>query len=265
MPPRKDYTGQKFNMLTAVKFTRRKDNLTYWLFRCDCGKEVERVATRVKIGRIKSCGCYRISKMEDYTGQKFGSLTAIKLVRGGKDNTFRWFCECDCGRHTYAQPHSLKIGKTRGCGYSAGCTTHGLSRTPEYSTWTGMKRRCYSPNHKSYKNYGGKGIIVCDRWLESFENFLEDMGNRPEDMSIERKDRDGNYEPSNCEWADNATQLENRSATVIIKYNGKTQSLKKWSEETGLPAPTIRDRMRKHKWSIEKALTTPVRKHNKKK
>lgn len=134
---------------------------------------------------------------------------------------------------------------------------HGLGKTPEYSVWYDMKRRCYNKNNKSYKYYGGRGIQICDRWLESFLNFYKDMGPRPPKFTIERRDNNKNYEPDNCYWADRKTQANNTSQNRYITYNGETLTVAQWGEKLGLGREIIKDRLR-WGWSIEDIMTTPI-------
>lgn len=160
----------------------------------------------------------------DITGQTFGRLTAMQLADSSKSGQAMWECLCSCGDITVVNGSALRTGNTQSCGCSRkdrlypsaprAPLSHGHaargneSRT--YRTWTSMKQRCLNPNHKSYWDYGGRGITVCDRWLNSFENFLEDMGERSEGMTIDRIDNDGNYEKSNCRWATGSQQQYNR-------------------------------------------------------
>jgi hypothetical protein len=111
-----------------------------------------------------------------------------------------------------------------------------------YQTWQGMKQRCLNPKCANYPNYGGRGIIICDRWLESFDAFAEDMGMRPEGMTIDRIDVNGDYEPSNCRWADRATQRRNQRDVLIIEYRGVSMSAEEWGRKVGIDPQTIRDR-----------------------
>ena len=126
-----------------------------------------------------------------------------------------------------------------------------------------MKQRCYNEKCKDYYLYGGRGIKVCDRWLESFENFLEDMGDRPsKNHSIDRIDVNGDYSPKNCRWADNKTQMRNRKNTKIINYKGLVKPISQFCEELALPYRVVYERI-KMGWSVEKAFTTPVRVYKK--
>lgn len=133
-------------------------------------------------------------------------------------------------------------------------TTHGLSHLPEYDLWCGMKQRCYYKKHKSYHRYGGKGIKVCERWMD-FENFYKDMGNKPKDKSLNRIDNTKDYSPDNCEWSTYGEQMRNMSRNNNITFNGKTMCVTDWAKEIGLKYWTLRMRLDRG-WSIEKALTS---------
>lgn len=132
---------------------------------------------------------------------------------------------------------------------------HGMRNTPEYRAWSHMRDRCYRKKDKSYQNYGGRGIIVCDRWRKSFTAFYEDMGKRPTPQhSIDRIDNDGNYEPSNCRWATKQEQADNRRSGYRFTYKGETLSIRQWSVESGIAYDTLRQRLLRYNWPIEKAL-----------
>ena len=158
---------------------------------------------------------------------KYNRLQLIKEIEPyiWKTRKYRKFlCKCDCGNEVEVRLDKLKKGLTKSCGcYNLELIsqphkptklihnhTTGGKPTGEFYSWWGMKQRCNNPNTKHYKYYGGRGITVCDRWLNSFQNFLDDMGPRPKDKTLDRKDCDGNYEPSNCRWADKETQMKNR-------------------------------------------------------
>lgn len=137
--------------------------------------------------------------------------------------------------------------------------THGLSGTPEYRVWVDMRRRCYNVKCKHYDNYGARGIIICDRWFNSFENFYSDMGPRPSKKhSIDRIDVDGNYCPENCRWATKLEQDRNKRKTRFIDYNGKQTPVCELAEQFDIDRTTLFDRLERG-WDIEKALTTPAR------
>lgn len=201
---------------------------------------------------------------QDLTGQMFGRLTVIQP--DGRIGTHAaWKCKCQCGSVTRVRSNSLRSGKTKSCGClhievshdlaTERFTTHGKYDTPVYRTWLAMKGRCLRSTHTAYPDYGGRGIGICDRWKESFENFHADMGDPPgPGYSIERNDVNGNYEPGNCKWATVREQRRNTRSTVRLTYNGVTKSLAEWAEETGLHRTTIATRLRKLKWSVARAL-----------
>lgn len=136
---------------------------------------------------------------------------------------------------------------------------HGLTKSPTYRTWRSMKARCYNPQSLSFKYYGAKGIRICERW-ESFDAFLEDMGERPEGTSIDRLDSTKNYEPENCRWATTKQQNRNLSTNVILEYRGARRCVSEWAEIAGLSKETLGQRLRSG-WCIEKALATPARRY----
>jgi hypothetical protein len=135
-----------------------------------------------------------------------------------------------------------------------------LKELPEYATWLAMKQRCQDPKSTNYPRYGGRGIKVCHRWTFSFQDFLDDMGKKPtENHSIERKNNSGDYEPDNCIWATPKQQANNRRSNTILSLNGKSQTLSQWADETGFGVNAICNRLHDG-WSVEKTLTTPIRK-----
>lgn len=201
-------------------------------------------------------------KLKDLSGQMYGRLTVIRrIIINDKPRTY-WSCTCSCGNTVVVWGDSLRKGTTRSCG----CfmreravetnTTHGLKDHPLYQMWNGMKQRCSNPRNPKYKNYGGRGIQVCDRWLD-FSNFIEDMGEAPQGMSINRINNDGNYEPSNCQWATPKEQSNNQRSNRVLEFNGKKQTLAQWAEELNINYGTLLDRLNEE-WSIEDALTTSV-------
>lgn len=208
----------------------------------------------------------------DRVGKRFGKLTVIELVkRPDRPKAAFWKCKCDCGNETIAFVGHLTHNHTTSCGCHAlqrtseshwkhGQAGNGKKRrsTPEYRVWHKMKQRCYDVDSNGYENYGGRGIRVCKRWLDGFQNFFDDMGKRPEGMSIERKDNNGNYEPSNCCWATKKTQSNNRRNNIQIMFNGRTQNLKQWCDEFGVKYKMAHKRIKHYGWTPEKAFTTPI-------
>lgn len=163
-----------------------------------------------------------------------------------------WRCVCQCGNEFIAVGSSLRAGRTKSCPpctksrVIAAATKHNAIGSREYITYHAMKSRCYYERNKRYARYGGRGIKVCQRWLESFNNFLEDMGPIPSPgHSIERIDVDGDYEPSNCVWATKAEQANNRSNNNLIEISGRTQTIAQWAHETGVNRTVIFRRLKR--------------------
>lgn len=203
-------------------------------------------------------------KLIDLTGQRFERLTVIERAENA-GRTTRWKCVCDCGNVTIVRQPDLKSGRTLSCGclfseqLAERNAKHGLSKTRICNIWRSMKDRCYNSNCKAYKNYGGRGIRVCDEWLNDLKGFYDwSMTNGyEENLTLDRIDVNGNYEPSNCRWADRTTQANNTRSNHLIEYDGKTQTIAEWSRETGIKQHTIIRRLGLG-WSIERTLKTPV-------
>lgn len=206
----------------------------------------------------------------DRTGERYGMLVVTEWshsqYRSPRMGSYQyWKCQCDCGNVSIVLANNLVNGNTKSCGCQSSrvtlknrITTHGMSHSPTYKSWSAMKDRCYGKSHSEYKRYGALGIVVCDRWKNSFENFVADMGCRPQSMSLERKDPKGNYEPSNCKWADAYEQANNKRGSVLISCFGKQQTLSQWSREVGIKLGTLYGRI-KLGWNIERALTIKPR------
>lgn len=193
-------------------------------------------------------------------GKKFGRLLVVAEA-GKKSDVFYWRCICDCGRTTTSNGSSLRAGRTLSCGCARadGNRRHGLTGTPIYNVWLNMKARCYRKSNEAYKNYGGRGIVVCDRWRNSFEAFFSDMGDVPaKGYEIDRIDNNGNYEPDNCKWATVVEQSKNRRTNIKISFNGKEQCVTDWAREIGIGTCVLHQRLFRYKWSIERALTEPA-------
>jgi hypothetical protein len=194
-------------------------------------------------------------KSEDLTGQTFGKLTAIAIHSGGKT---KWFCKCTCGKITIVHASQLKSKHSTSCGGS-NCKQHSrnkLSNTPAYRSWKAMLYRCYNIKSKPYKYYGGRGIIVCERW-HNFDNFLNDMGQRPYWFSIDRIDNDGNYEPKNCRWVTLQDNNQHTSRTRWVIINGQKMSLKNAAIHANLKYDTLFSRL-KTGWDFDVAIATPT-------
>jgi len=201
-------------------------------------------------------------KVKTEIGMKFNRWTLVKKVAKGYEAY--WECICDCGNQKTVRQADLKSGKTQSCGClqkeiaRSSNIKHGQADSPEYGIWLGVKQRCLNPNFRFFKDYGGRGIKVCDRWFD-FANFLQDMGKRPTPKhTIERVNNDGDYEPNNCCWATRKEQSNNQRKTILLTYQGKTKSLSQWCEELNLNPGTIKARIRRFKWSTEKAFEMPA-------
>lgn len=170
-----------------------------------------------------------------------------------------WICKCDCGLIKPVRAHDLKSGQSTNCGCKRKrTTTHGKTKTVEYTIWCHIKSRCLNKNSKRYADYGGRGIIVCDRWLNSFDNFLKDMGKRPLNVSIERIDNNKGYSPGNCKWATVTEQSNNKRNNRILTLDGVTMTLPRWARKIGISRATLHSRL-KHGWSIRRAISEPLR------
>lgn len=202
-------------------------------------------------------------KKVDLTGQRFGRLRILG-ESGRADNGAKvWRCICDCGKEHFATTGNLLSGSTQSCGcFHKECVArinyiHGKSNHRLHGIWRGMKKRCYDTNSPDYRKYGGRGIVLCEEWKNDFMPFYEwaiRHGYRP-DLSIDRIDVDGNYEPNNCRWADDKIQGNNKRNNHYVTYNGKTLTITEWSELCGIHRKTITDRLDRLGWSVERALT----------
>jgi hypothetical protein len=209
-------------------------------------------------------------------GDRFNNLTIIEFKTGFRPSGLKKYisvCRCDCGGLIEVETHNLKSGNTRWCQKCSSKhksnhrKTHGHSEhrkhiEPEgyraYYIWQAIKRRCFNKNDNRFKDYGGRGITVCKRWADNYQNFLSDMGLPPtRNHQIDRIDNNGNYEPSNCRWVTQTQNSRNKRNNRLITAFGKTQTLVEWEEETGIAAPTIRRRIDKYCKTAEEAVSVP--------
>lgn len=199
----------------------------------------------------------------DLSGQQFGRLTALRPSEKN-DGRKAWVCLCQCGQETEIRGANLRSGKTMSCGclksenLAAGLgKRHGMYRTKTHKTWSSMIERCTQRGNPAYHRYGARGIIVCDRWMQ-FENFLADMGHRPEGTSLDRIDNDKGYEPGNCRWATSMQQQNNLSTNRRVQYQGREYTARELSDLTGVPYGRLRERLFKRGWEVERAITEPA-------
>lgn len=185
----------------------------------------------------------------DLTGKKFGHLTAIELVDHPIGQHRRnWLCKCDCGETTIRRAGTLTTGHATTCGSCnlRGNFKHGHSRTREYHIWVQMRLRCTRPSYRNFRLYGGRGICVCDRWENSFDDFLADVGPRPSDKhSLERLDCNGNYEPGNVVWADAYQQNGNRRTSNRVAFHGETICAAEFARRIGVVRSTVNRALRR--------------------
>ena len=192
----------------------------------------------------------------DLVEQTFGELFVVARATDDEHERDCWLAWCECGVLVTVSGDGLRAGLTTHCGCQN--RRHGLSKTRIYHKWHEMIRRCTDPRRPDWKNYGNRGIQVCERWLD-FANFLADMGHPSPGETLERLDNDGDYSPENCVWADRKTQARNRRNTRYVEWRGETRKLAELIEESGLPNMIVRNRLHMG-WSLERALTTvPVR------
>lgn len=205
-------------------------------------------------------------------GDRFGRWTVIKEVESLQTSSRkirRILCKCDCGTEKIVRYDNLVNGISRSCGcYMREFNSKNRRKFPQdtvksriYTIWNGIKCRCYTKSSMSYKRYGAKGITMCDEWRDNFMTFYDWSINNgyTDNLTIDRIDSNGNYEPSNCRWATYKEQANNTSSNVLVTHNGESHTLAMWGEILGIQPQTLNYRINHAKWSIEKALTTPVK------
>lgn len=249
----KDLTNMHFGKLSVLKRVENtRSGKAQWLCKCNCGNKTIVISDKLISGKTASCG--KCKYVEIVAGDKFGEWTVIgdKIRRNNHDYHL---CRCSCGKEKYIVHYALVSGKSRSCGcvrnkaVSKRFTKHSGNNTRLYHVWSSMKERCYTPTHKSYKSYGGRGISVCDEWKNDFECFKKwayengyDETAKYGECSIDRIDVNGNYCPENCRWVDYKSQCNNRRSNVHITYKGEIHNITEWSEITGIKSATIRQR-----------------------
>lgn len=199
----------------------------------------------------------------DITGQRFGRLVALSSVGRDRWGASVWACQCDCGSLKEVARYCLKRGSTKSCGClskevaSRRVTRHGLTHSRVHGIWTGMLTRCRNKNAHGYERYGGRGITVCERWLD-FVNFFEDMGHPEPDQTLERIDNNKGYCKENCRWATRNEQNNNTRSNRYLTAFGQTKTIAEWARDSGLKYQTLYRRLTKCKWPPEMALSKEV-------
>jgi hypothetical protein len=204
-----------------------------------------------------------MGKFIELVGKRFGRLVVIKRNPGPKIGS-KWMCLCDCGKTKVIIGSNLRAGYTQSCGCLhreksvEANIKHGGQYMPEYKVWCGIRNRCFNPRAPRYPYYGGRGIKVSEKW-SSFNQFITDMGPRPHGRySIERVDGNKDYEPGNCIWATQKTQMRNTKRTIRVTVNGQEKPLITWCEEFGQGYELAKERIKRLKWEPLRALTTPT-------
>ena len=202
------------------------------------------------------------ARIVDITGLKFGKLKVLGMVKSKKTKPLYWDCVCECGNRKVANGDSLKRGQTKSCGcyrsekitksnFKHGHCNRSSGPSKEFKAWKSMKARCKNEGNIGYKRYGGRGIYICKEWRESFQSFLDDMGEVPEGHSLDRIDNDGPYSPENCRWADKKTQGRNRSNVREIMFLGKVyMGRNHLADETGISEWKIERYFKKNQISV---------------
>lgn len=276
--------GKRYGRLVVVsECESSKNGHAKWLCKCDCGNYTEVFANSLKRNLTKSCGCTRIEKShgknrtKDISGKKFNMLTVIKPCGKSKKGETIWECICDCGKTTRLRSSVITKGRTKSCGCLQGTISnrekinypygkdsasykHGLHKTRLYNIWATMKKRCYNTKDEHYANYGGRGITVCDEWIHDFQAFYDwaMAYGYADDLTIDRINNDGNYEPSNCRWTTSKEQANNRRTTMHITVNGVTKNATDWAKMIGVGRSTIS--RHKKQGDIEDYISSRLRK-----
>ena len=204
-------------------------------------------------------------------GDRFGRLIVLEEVEPirGKQLVRRYLCLCDCGNKVIARYGNLKYHGTRSCGCLVRDVNSAIRKFPKeavnsrlYIIWNSAKERCFCPNSTSYKWYGLRGISMCDEWRNDFMSFYKWSieNGYSDDLTLDRINSKGNYEPSNCRWATYKEQANNTSTNLRFTYNGEEHTIHEWADIVGINAMALRHRIVYAKWPIEEALTTPLRK-----
>lgn len=270
-PDNPKWIGQTFGTWEIIKYEKQKGMKVKCLL---CGEYKTRSLNKLRNGTAEKCLCqfdYGKYKGEEWVGKRYGHLT----ITGYSDRHFD--CVCDCGNATHVKPTFLFDGSVKTCGaeckyHLENCITHGMSRERLYNIWKGMHARCYNKRSVGYKTYGGRGISICDEWREDLFAFVEwaKKHGYADDLTIDRIDPNGNYEPSNCRWATWEEQANNQNPkwtftprhswkkkkVKTVEIDGVSKSIDEWCCEYGVSRPFVDYRMKKKGMPLYEALTT---------
>ena len=207
-----------------------------------------------------------MAELIDLTGQRFGRLVVIREGERTPQRRIKWLCQCDCGSQVVVDGVSLRRGVSQSCGCLRAelakrkFTTHGGRSSRIYKIFHDAKQRCYNQSNPDYQHYGGRGIAICEAWLQDFAIFQDWalQSGYHTGLTLDRMDVDGPYSPENCRWVSMKVQQNNKRNNHRITFRGETHSISEWADITGIPYYTLHSRIVKLNWSVAKALTEPV-------
>lgn len=249
MPTKIDLIGRVYGSLTVKsEAERRGRSKIHWLCQCSCGKTAEVAGSNLQSGASKTCGCSQ--EPESLVGNVYGEWTVQSIGARLPSREVTWNCLCSCGTFKVIAGSSLTLARSLSCGC---LSEHGYRHTATYAVWSSLKQRIANPNCKDYSNYGGRGLTMPEDWLD-FRNFLRDMGERPEGMSIERIDNSLGYSKENCIWATAVEQARNKRNNVTVLYRGSKIILKDAAKLAGVRYGTVYQRLFRQNYSVAEAL-----------
>lgn len=252
-----DLTGQRFGKWTVLERVENdKHGSPRFLCKCDCGTLKEVLSFTLRNGTSTNCGCYLNEKTDAKIGIKYNNWTVLEKAESNKHGNPKWLCMCDCGKIRKLYLSDIKNGHSKSCGcyrrefLKNQNVKHGMSHFKIYRVWRSMKSRCYTKTQTMYKYYGARGIKVCDEWLDEENGFINFynwamQNGYSENLTIDRIDVNGNYEPSNCRWITMKEQANNTRRNVYITYNNETHTLKEWSDLLDLNYKMVFNRYKK--------------------